>query len=158
MNYFDSNVENNDLNNPDQKKTANEKAHSNILLEYTKKQKKFIEAEKNDLTNLFGIVPQKYVRYFNIIVIEVAATLFFTIIYYILLIDYEKNFFVPNAVSYTKGHFENHKWAIALFMSINFQSTTAFVDLKCKSIISRTIINCQLVSSFLIAFYFLTTQ
>ena len=58
----------------------------NVVIKYVEQQKKEnLEEEKKVLSNLFGIIPKKYVKYFNIIVIEVFATLLFALIYYIMM-------------------------------------------------------------------------
>lgn len=117
--------------------------------------KKDLEEEKKVLYNLFGLVPDKYVRYFNIIVIEIFATLLFTLIYYIMMLDFDTYFFVPQ--EFSREHFTKNKLLVALFMSINFQTTTAYVDIKCKSIISRSFITLQLITTVMIAFFFIST-
>ena len=68
------------------------------------------------------------------------------------MIDFYTHFFIPS--DFKQEHFTNHKSMIALFMSINFQSTVAYVDLKCKSFLSRFIITLQIISTFAIAFLF----
>lgn len=121
-------------------------------IEYAKKQR--IDEERKRLWNLFGFVPDKYIKYVNIIVIELTATLFFAFLYYILLLDFDKNYFIPEG--FPREHFFNHKFLIAIYMSINFQTTTAYVDIKCKSILSRTIIILQLITTVAIAFFFIS--
>jgi hypothetical protein len=127
----------------------------NIDIQYIKEIKKEdLEEEEKVLSNMFGFIPKKYVKYFNIIAIEVFATLVFTLIYYILLQDFDTYFFVPK--EFAREHFINNKFIVALFMSINFQTTTAYVDLKCKSIKSRALIMLQLVTTCMIAFFFIS--
>jgi hypothetical protein len=71
-----------------------------------------------------------------------------------MMLDFDTYYFVP--AQYSRSHFTDHKLLIALFMSINFQTTTAYVDLKCKSIISRSVVMLQLVTTLLIAFFFIS--
>ena len=126
-----------------------------VVIKYVEQQKKEnLEEEKKVLSNLFGIIPKKYVKYFNIIVIEVFATLLFALIYYIMMLDFDTYYFVP--AEYSRAHFFNNKALIALFMSINFQTTTAYVDIKCKNIVSRSFVILQLVTTFMIAFFFIS--
>lgn len=103
--------------------------------------------------NFFGLVPDAYVKYFNLFALQITCTFLFAIIYYILFLDFDKNFFIQTG--FTKSQFLNHKMWIALIMSINFQTTTAYVDLKCKNFLSRAIITVQIVMTFAITFLFL---
>lgn len=102
--------------------------------------------------NFFGLVPDTYVKYFNLFALQISCTLIFAVIYYILFLDFDKNFFIQSGFS--RSQFLNHKIWIALIMSINFQTTTAYVDLKCKNFLSRAIITLQIVSTFAITFLF----
>jgi hypothetical protein len=74
--------------------------------------------------------------------------------YYTLLFDFDNNFFIQSG--FPKGQFLNHLFAIAMFMSIQFETTTAYVDLKCKNFLSRTVLTVQTVMTFMITFLFLT--
>lgn len=133
----------------------NNEGTENNLLEYIQQEKKQnIKKETNDIRNLFGFIPDKYINYFNICVIEVFTTIFFASIYYVLLQDFDKHFFVPTG--YSKEHFAKYKYLTAMFMSINFQTTTAYVDIKCKSIFVRTMVNLQLVTTVAILFFFIS--
>ena len=102
--------------------------------------------------NFFGLVPDTYVKYFNLFALQISSTLIFAVIYYILFLDFDKNFFIQDGFS--RSQFVNHKMWIAIIMSINFQTTTAYVDLKCKNFLSRAIITLQIVSTFAITFLF----
>jgi len=103
--------------------------------------------------NFFGLVPDRYEKYFNLFAFQITSTLTFAIIYYILLMDFDNHFFTQ--AGYSKHQFLDHIISVAIFMSINFQTTTAYVDIKCKSFLSRVIINLQIVSTFAITFLFL---
>jgi len=103
--------------------------------------------------NFFGLVPKDFEKYFNLFAFQLTSIIIFAIIYRILMIDFYKNFFIPK--DFDKDHFLKHKCMIALFMSINFQSTVAYVDLKCRSFFSRFIIVLQIISTFAITFLFL---
>jgi hypothetical protein len=102
--------------------------------------------------NFFGLVPDAYVKYFNLFALQITSTLIFTGIYFILLLDFDRNFFIQPG--FPKKQFLNYKLWIALIMSINFQTTTAYVDLKCKNFLSRFIITLQIVCAFAITFLF----
>ena len=102
--------------------------------------------------DFFGIIPKRFVRLFNLFMFQITFVIIFAIIYRILMIDFYTHFFIPS--DFKEEHFTNHKSMIALFMSINFQSTVAYVDLKCKSFLSRFIITLQIISTFAIAFLF----
>jgi hypothetical protein len=103
--------------------------------------------------NFFGLIPKEFEKYFNLFAFQLTSIIIFTIIYRVLMIDFYKNFFIPK--EFDKDHFLTHKTWIALFMSINFQSTIAYVDLKCRSFISRFVIILQIIATFAITFLFL---
>lgn len=117
-----------------------------------KKQKPELYKDACIFGNFFGLVPEKYVKYFNLFALQLTCTLIFAIIYYILLSDFDNNFFIQSG--FPRSQFLNHKMWIALIMSINFQTTTAYVDLKCKNFLSRAIITLQIISTFAITFLF----
>ena len=102
--------------------------------------------------NFFGLVSEPYVKYFNLFALQIMSTLIFAVIYYFLLRDFDNNFFIQQG--FPKKQFVDYKWGIALIMSINFQTTTAYVDLKCKNFLSRSIITLQIVCAFAITFLF----
>ena len=144
MGITDNNIEN-----------SEEKLKENDIVKVLQvKKAQSIEIERARFWHLFGFIPDEYIRYFNIVVIEVIATLFFAFIYYILLRDFDTHFFAPSG--YTKTHFTKHKFLTALFMAINFQTTTSYVDVKCKTMFVRTIINLQLVITIAILFFFVS--
>jgi hypothetical protein len=103
--------------------------------------------------NFFGLIPKEFEKYFNLFAFQLTSIIIFTIIYRVLMIDFFKHFFIPK--EFDKDHFLKHKTWIALFMSINFQSTIAYVDLKCRSFISRFVIILQIIATFAITFLFL---
>ena len=102
--------------------------------------------------DLFGYVPEKYIKLFNICLFQLLCIAIYAFIYYYFLLHFDTYFTVPG--DFKRSHFDQHKWFIALNMSINFQTTTAYVDIKCKSIITRMVICAQIISSFLIIFLF----
>ena len=102
--------------------------------------------------DFFGLVPKDFEKYFNLFAFQLTSVIIFAIIYRILMINFYKHFFIPK--EFDKDHFLTHKNWIALFMSINFQSTVAYVDLKCRSFLSRFIIILQIISTFAITFLF----
>ena len=102
--------------------------------------------------NFFGLVPEAYVKYFNLFAIQICCTLVFAGIYYVLLCNFDKYFFIQEG--FPKKQFLDNKLGIALIMSINFQTTTAYVDLKCKNFLSRSLFALQIVCAFAIAFLF----
>lgn len=102
--------------------------------------------------NFFGLVPEAYVKYFNLFAIQITSTLIFAGIYYILLSNFDKYFFIQEG--FPKKQFLDNKLGIALIMSINFQTTTAYVDIKCKTFLARSLFSLQIVCAFAIAFLF----
>ena len=104
------------------------------------------------LGNFFGLVPEAYVKYFNLFAIQICCTLVFAGIYYALLCNFDKYFFIQEG--FPKKQFLDNKLGIALIMSINFQTTTAYVDIKCKTFLSRSLFALQIVCAFAITFLF----
>ena len=137
---------NNTNTNNDDDDTTNTNSNKN-----TKKKPQLYE-DACIFGNFFGLVPDSYVKYFNLFALQLSSTLIFAIIYYILLVDFDDNFFIQSG--FPKSQFVNHKMWIALIMSINFQTTTAYVDIKCKNFLSRAIITLQIVTTFAITFMF----
>ena len=81
-----------------------------------------------------------------------SNTLICAAIYYILLCNFDKYFFIQEG--FPKKQFVDNKLGIALIMSINFQTTTAYVDIKCKTFLARSLFSLQIVCAFAIAFLF----
>jgi hypothetical protein len=102
--------------------------------------------------NFFGLVPEAYVKYFNLFAIQICSTLIFAAIYYALLCNFDTYFFIQEG--FPKKQFLDNKLGIALIMSINFQTTTAYVDIKCKTFLARSLFSLQIVCAFAIAFLF----
>jgi len=100
--------------------------------------------------DFFGLVPKDFEKYFNLFAFQLTCLLTFAIIYRVLMIDFDKNFLIPS--DFDRNHFLKHKGMIALFMSINFQSTVAYVDLKCKSFLARFMIVLLIIATFAITF------
>jgi hypothetical protein len=116
--------------------------------------KNVLNDERYIFGNLFGIIPDKYIKYFNLFLIHLVSTVFFGIIYYILLLDFNTYWFFPGELQ--KNQLFDHLGLAAFFLSIQFETTTAYVDLKCKHILPRCIINLQIIITFMITFLFLT--
>jgi hypothetical protein len=139
-----------DNNNDNQDNESNQ--NSSVTGNKGKKSKPEIYKDVCIFGNFFGLIPDQYVKYFNLFALQISCTFLFAIIYYVLFLDFDKNFFIQPG--FPKNQFINHKFWIALIMSINFQTTTAYVDLKCKNFLSRAIITLQIVSAFAITFLF----
>jgi len=114
----------------------------------------YINDERFIFGDFFGLVSEKYIKFFNLFAAHLVATIFFGLIYYSLLLDFDNNFFIQSG--FPKAQFLNHLFLIAMFMSIQFETTTAYVDLKCKNFLSRTVLTVQTVMTFMITFLFLT--
>jgi len=142
--YSNYSVIDTNTHNTDETNTVSKKA--------TKKGKPKIYEDFMIFGNFFGLVPEAYVKYFNLFALQITCTLVFACIYYILLSDFDNNFFIQPG--FPKKQFLDYKWGIALIMSINFQTTTAYVDLKCKNFLSRSLFALQIVCAFAITFLF----
>lgn len=140
---------NNSINDSD------ETLKKNTFFQFIQEEKeKKIEIERARLWHLFDFIPDKYIKSFNIVVFEIIATLFFAIIYYILLCDFDRHFFLVSG--YPKRHFTHHKFLTALFLSISLQSTTSYLSINFKSILVKCIINLQLIITIAILFFFVS--
>jgi hypothetical protein len=107
--------------------------------------------------NFGGLVSQRYEHFSNLIAIQLCAVIFFAIIYYLFMLDFNRFYIIPSdLIKVKKEDYLDHKMLIAIFMSINFQTTTAYVDIMCKSIWVRSVITLQLVSTIIVTFLFLT--
>ena len=148
--YYNSNYSVIDTN-PDTN-TANNNTNTNTKKVVTKKAKPEIYEDFLIFGNFFGLVPDAYVKYFNLFALQLTCTLIFAGIYYLLLLDFDRNFFIQPG--FPKKQFLDYKLGIALIMSINFQTTTAYVDLKCKNFLSRSVFALQIVAAFAITFLF----
>ena len=148
--YYNSNYSVIDTN-PDTN-TANNNTNTNTKKVVTKKAKPEIYEDFLIFGNFFGLVPDAYVKYFNLVALQLTCTLICAGIYYLLLLDFDRNFFIQPG--FPKKQFLDYKWGIALIMSINFQTTTAYVDLKCKNFLSRSVFALQIVAAFAITFLF----
>lgn len=101
----------------------------------------------------FSFIPEKYIKYFVMLGLHLISIVFFMIIYYLMMLDFDRYYFIPQG--FEDAHFKSFPLLIALFMSINFQTTTAYVDLKLNSLISRSIVMLQLCTTFVITFLIL---
>ncbi len=136
--YIQNNQEQKMVSNKDSKKNYEKQLYERIFV----------------FGNFFGLVPKGFEKYFNLFAFHLTSVIVFAIFYRILMIDFYKNFIIPKDFDFDHNHFINHKVMIALFMSINFQSTVAYVDLKCKSFLTRLVIILQIISTFAITFLF----
>jgi hypothetical protein len=125
---------------------------TNTPFQPTDLKKTLVQKEYFIFGNFFGYVPDKYVKLVNICLFQFLCIIIYALIYYYFLLHFDTYFTVP--ADFKRSHFDQHKWFVALNMSINFQSTTAYVDIKCKSIITRMVICAQIISSFVIIFLF----
>ena len=146
INNNNNNNDNNDNDNNDNNK-ATYNGSNNVL------NNKEVNDERYIFGDFFGVVSDKYIKYFNLFALHLLCTIIFGLIYYILLLDFDHNFYIP--VGFPKDQFLNNLFIIAIFLSIQFETTTAYVDLKCKSFVSRLIFNIQTITTFLITFLFL---
>ena len=153
-NIDDTNINDTNINtNPNNANTTNNATTNNAnTTESNQKEKPKIYEDFLFFGNFFGLVSEPYVKYFNLFALQITCTLVFTVIYYFLLRDFDNNFFIQQG--FPKKQFLDYKWGIALIMSINFQTTTAYVDLKCKNFLSRSLFSLQIVCAFAITFLF----
>lgn len=149
-NYYNSNYS--VINTTSNNNTNTASSNNTNTKKTSKKAKPKIYEDFLIFGNFFGLVSDAYVKYFNLFGLQLTCTLIFTCIYYLLLLDFDRNFFIQQG--FPKKQFLNNKLGIALIMAINFQTTTAYVDLKCKNFLSRSLIALQIVCAFAITFLF----
>jgi|LakMenEpi03Aug12_release.lakeMendotaPanAssembly.Ray.scaffolds.fasta_scaffold800507_1 hypothetical protein len=147
-NYSNTNA---DVTNMNATANTNATINTNTNVDATKSKPKIYE-DFLFFGNFFGLVPEAYVKYFNLFAIQICCTLVFAGIYYALLCNFDKYFFIQEG--FPKKQFLDNKLGIALIMSINFQTTTAYVDIKCKTFLSRSLFALQIVCAFAITFLF----
>lgn len=93
------------------------------------------------------------VRYTYIVIYHFISTILFSFIYYYLMLDFDTYWFAP--AGYTKKYWLDNKLLTSFYISLNFETGVAYVDIKCKDQISRSIIMIQIAASYLITFYIL---
>jgi hypothetical protein len=147
-NYSNTNA---DVTNMNATANTNATINTNTNVDATKSKPKIYE-DFLFFGNFFGLVPEAYVKYFNLFAIQICCTLVFAGIYYALLCNFDKYFFIQEG--FPKKQFLDNKLGIALIMSINFQTTTAYVYIKCKTFLSRSLFALQIVCAFAITFLF----
>ena len=103
--------------------------------------------------NFGGLVKKPYIKYCNLITLEIICILIFAIIYFPLLIYYD-NFLLKEDNITKDGHLVM-AWR-ALLHSINYQANANYTPITFKHIIPQTIIKFQLTISLLLVFLFLT--
>jgi|LauGreDrversion4_2_1035121.scaffolds.fasta_scaffold573690_2 hypothetical protein len=104
----------------------------------------------NFFHKMFPRIQEKYLKYFVMLFLHISSIILFALIYYLMMLDFDTYYFIPK--DFEPEHFKRFPLIIALFMSINFQTTTAYVDLKMRSIIARCFVMLQLCMSFIITF------
>jgi hypothetical protein len=119
-------------------------------------EQKYLNDEMYLFGNFYGLISEKYIRFFNLFALQLLATIIFSVIYYFLLLDFDKYFYIPQGLP--RGQFLNNKMLVAIIMSVNFQTSTAYVDIKGKTMSVRILILFQLVLSFMITFLFLIVK
>lgn len=98
-------------------------------------------------------LPDNYIKYAMMLILHLTSIMIFTLIYYLMMLDFNNYYFIPEG--FAIEHFKNNLLLISFFMSIQFQTTTAYVDLKLKSIIARAFVNLQVILTFVITFIIL---
>ena len=103
--------------------------------------------------NFGGLVRKPYIKYCNLIVLEIICVIFFAIIYFPLLMIYDK--FLLKVDNITKSGYLVMAWR-AFIHSVNIQATANYTPLNFQHIIPQSVITLQLMISLLLVFLFLT--
>jgi hypothetical protein len=151
-----SNNENNNsaISNPEIDDTKNSK--NNVAAVQTTVKKTVFKDARFIFGDMNGLIKQNYVKYFNLVCFEFLFTIIFAILYYLLLLNSNKHFIVPSYL-HTRGIFDN-RLLIALFISLNFQSTVANVYVKCNDLLSVCLINLQIFETMFLALLFIIVE
>lgn len=84
---------------------------------------------------------------------HIFCILFFAFIYYCLFNDPEENFILNSSI--TKEEYLNNKIINSLYLSVNMQTTTGYLDFYVKSPIARLVSMVQLFLSLAITIGFI---
>jgi len=104
--------------------------------------------------NFGGLVSPNYVKYFNLIALELICILIFTVVYFFVLISYDKYLIVFD--QYPKNYVTLITIWRALLLAINYQAAANYTPITFKHIFPQTIITIQLTITVALAFLFLT--
>ena len=95
MPLFNNNTKNNS-NNTSNPKNNNNNDNDNTHTNTNKIVKKmFLNDERLIFGDFYGIINNKYVKYFNLLCFHLFSTIVFGFIYYFLLLDFDRFFFIP---------------------------------------------------------------
>jgi hypothetical protein len=103
--------------------------------------------------NFGGLVKKPYIKYCNLVVLEIICILTFAIIYYPLLFKFDQ--FLLKVDNITGNGYLVMAWR-ALLHSINYQANANYTPITFDHIIVQTVITLQLTISLLLVFLFLT--
>jgi hypothetical protein len=104
--------------------------------------------------NFGGIVPPRYVKYCNLVALELLCIIIFAIIYFPLLLKYDK--YLMNYDEFPKQYLYCIMFWRAILHSINYQAAANYTPLNFKHVVMQSIITFQLVISLLLVFLFIT--
>jgi hypothetical protein len=103
--------------------------------------------------NFGGLVKKPYIKYCNLVALEIICIIIFAIIYFPLLLKYD--IYLLKADNITQNIYFFMAWR-AILHSINYQSTANYTPINFDHIIVQSIITLQLSISLLLVFLFLT--
>ena len=104
--------------------------------------------------NFGGIVPPRYVKYFNLVALELLCIFIFAIIYFPLLLKYDS--YLMNYDNLPKQYGYIIMFWRAILHSVNYQAAANYTPINFKHVIMQSIITFQLVISLLLVFLFIT--
>ena len=105
-NNINSNTNLNDIFNTSDTNTNTDNNNLNTTDNINVFNKKEVDVERYIFGDFFGVVSDKYIKYFNLFALHLLCTIFFGIIYYTLLLDFDHNFYIP--VGFPKSQFLNN--------------------------------------------------
>ena len=85
----------------------------------------------------------------NFLLTHLCSILIFASIYYYLLCNIDEHFLIVNK-DMKKSYYTDNKILNAFFISINLETSTGYIDLNTKSILSRSICMLQMCITLLI--------
>ena len=85
----------------------------------------------------------------NFLLTHLCSILIFASIYYYLLCNIDEHFLIVNK-DMKKSYYTDNKILNAFFISINLETSTGYIDLNTKSILTRSICMLQMCITLLI--------
>ena len=104
--------------------------------------------------NFGGLVSLRYVKYCNLIALELICIFIFAVMYFPLLLKYDT--YLMNYDKFPKQYLYCIMFWRAILHSINYQAAANYTPINFKHVVMQSIITLQLMISLLLVFLFIT--